>query len=98
MESQGHFSAEINSRQTMQLAEWESVLDNFLHSNELNVLRNAGSVSHKLATQIAEARYENFDASRKEAERLADAKTDEVDELKRIADNIPKGNKDRRGG
>lgn len=85
-------------RQTMQLAEWESVLDNFLHSNELNVLRNAGAVSHKQATQIAEARYENFDASRKEAERLADAKTDEVDELKRIADNIPKGNKDRRGG
>lgn len=85
-------------RQTMQLAEWESVLDNFLHSNELNVLRNAGSVSHKQATQIAEARYENFDASRQEAERLADAKTDEVDELKRIADNIPKGNKDRRGG
>lgn len=85
-------------RQTMQLAEWESVLDNFLHSNELNVLRNAGSVSHKQATQIAEARYENFDASRKEIERLADAKTDEVDELKRIADNIPKSNKDRRGG
>lgn len=81
-------------RQTMQLAEWESVLDNFLRSNELNVLQNAGSVSHKQATQIAEARYESFDAGRKEAERLADAKTDELDELKRIADNVQKRSRD----
>ncbi|MDR7033260.1 virulence RhuM family protein [Mesorhizobium sp. BE184] len=83
-------------RQTMQLAEWESVLDTFLRSNELNVLKNAGSVSHKQATQIAEARYESFDTGRKEADRLADMKTDEVDELKRIADNVPKTTKDRR--
>ena len=83
-------------RQTMQLAEWENVLDNFLHSNELNVLKNAGSVSHKQATQIVEARYESFDAERKESDRLADMKTDELDELKRIADNVPKTSKDRR--
>lgn len=82
-------------RQTMKLAEWESVLDSFLYSNELNILRNAGSVSHKQATQIAEARYESFDANRKESERLADAKGDELDELKRIADNVQKRNKDR---
>jgi hypothetical protein len=85
-------------RQTMRLAEWESVLDNFLHSNELNVLRSAGSVSHKQAIQIVEARYKNFDTSRKEADGLADARTDEVDELKRIADNLPKPNKDRHRG
>lgn len=83
-------------RQTMQLAEWESVLDTFLRSNELNVLKNAGSVSHKQATQIAEARYESFDADRREADRLADMKTDEIDELKRIADNVPKASKDQR--
>lgn len=82
-------------RQTMKLAEWENVLDNFLLSNELNVLKNAGSVSHKQATQIAEERYESFDASRKEAERLADTKSDELDELKRIADNVQKRSKDR---
>lgn len=83
-------------RQTIQLAEWESVLDNFLRSNELNVLKNAGSVSHKQATQIAETHYESFNAGRKEADRLADMKTDELDELKRIADSIPKISKDRR--
>lgn len=80
-------------RQTMQLAEWERVLDNFLRSNELNVLKHAGSVSHKEATRIAAERYESFDAGRKEAERLADAKTDELDELKRIADNAQKRSK-----
>lgn len=80
-------------RQTMRLTEWESVLDSFLHSNELNVLQNAGSVSHKQAAQIAEAHYETFDSSRKEAERLADANIDELDELKRIADNVQKSGK-----
>lgn len=81
-------------RQTMQLAEWETVLENFLRSNELNVLKNAGSVSHEQAVQIADARYESFDASRKNAERLADAKTDEIDELKRIVDQVQKNGKD----
>jgi hypothetical protein len=78
-------------RQTMQLADWEGVLDNFLRSNELNVLKNAGSVSHKKAAAVAEAQYESFDEARKEAERLADAKTDELDELKRIAEDMKKG-------
>lgn len=78
-------------RQTMQLADWEGVLDNFLCSNELNVLKNAGSVSHKKAAAVAEAQYESFDEARKEAERLADAKTDELDELERIAEDMKKG-------
>ena len=87
-------------RQTMRLAEWENVLENFLRSNELNVLKNAGSVSHKQATRIAEAHFESFDAGRKEAARLAEAKTDELDELKRIADDMRadhmrKGGKDK---
>ena len=78
-------------RQTMQLADWEGVLDNFLRCNELNALKNAGSVSHKKAAAVAEAQYESFDEARKEAERLADAKTDELDELKRIAEDMKKG-------
>ncbi|PQA74037.1 virulence RhuM family protein [Brucella oryzae] len=82
-------------RQSMHLVEWETVLDNFLQSNELNILKNAGSVSHKQATKIAEAHYESFDEARKEAAHLEDAKTDEVDELKRIADEMKKGGKDK---
>jgi len=77
-------------RQTMQMADWESVLDGFLRANELQVLKNAGSVSHQSATRIAEARYASFDAGRKESERLADLATDEMDELKRIADSLPR--------
>lgn len=80
-------------RQTMQLADWDGVLDNFLRSNELNVLKNAGSVSHKKAAALAEAQYESFDEARKEAERLADAKIDELDELKRIAEDMKEGGK-----
>jgi len=79
-------------RQTMQLAQWENVLNNFLRSNELNVLGNADAVSHRQANRIAEARYEDFDAGRKEAERLANAEVDELDKLKRIADSVQKRN------
>ena len=86
-------TAELRARrrQTMRLADWDGVLDNFLRSNDLNVLRNAGSVSQKEAARIAETRYTTFDASRKEAERFADERTDELDELKRIADGMAKG-------
>lgn len=80
-------------RQTMQLMDWDSVLDNFLRSNELNVLKNAGSVSHQQAARIAETRYERFDIGRKEAARVADTKIDELDELKRIADSVAKPGK-----
>jgi len=72
-------------RQTMRLDEWEGVLDNFLRSNELPLLRNAGTVSQARAKQIAHARYAAFDARRKEARRAEAEKTDELEELKRIA-------------
>ena len=80
-------------RQTMQLADWDGVLGNFLRSNELHILKNAGSVSHQQAARIAETHYESFDAGRKEAVRIADAKIDELDELKWIAANVAKPGK-----
>lgn len=80
-------------RQTMQLAEWEIVLDDFLRANELPVLRNAGSVSADRARAIAEERYAAFDAKRREAERRASEATDEIEELRRIAETA-KGRKD----
>jgi len=72
-------------RQTMRLAEWEGVLDTFITSNELPLLRNAGSISAKTAEQIAHARYAEFEGKRREAERLAAAQTDDLAELERIA-------------
>ena len=73
-------------RQTMKLTEWDGVLDTFLASNELPRLRGAGSVSSDHARRTAEQRYAAFDAKRKEAERIAAAETDDIEELKRIAE------------
>ena len=73
-------------RREIHLAEWETILDVFLATNELPLLRNAGSVSAEEAKKIAHGRYALFDANRKEAERRASEEVDEVEELKRIAD------------
>ena len=49
----------------MRLADWHSVLDNFLRANEMPVLGGAGSRSHKQAVGVAEAAYDTFDETRK---------------------------------
>ncbi|CAK0751026.1 putative DNA-binding protein [Azospirillaceae bacterium] len=72
-------------RQEIRLAEWEPILDGFLKSNELPLLRDAGQISAKHAETIAHDRYALFDAKRKETERLMSEEMDELDELKRIA-------------
>lgn len=72
-------------RQAMRLAEWEGVLDTFITSNELPLLRNAGSISAKKAEQIAHARYAEFEGKRRDAERLAAQQTDDLAELEKIA-------------
>ncbi len=73
-------------RQDIRLLEWETILDSFLAANDLPILRNAGRVSAARAEKIAHERYDEFDAQRREAERLADSATDDLDELKKIAD------------
>lgn len=81
-------TAELRSmrRQEIHLAEWEPILDGFLKANELPLLHNAGSMSAKQAEKIAHDRYALFDTQRKEAERRASEEADELDELKRIAE------------
>ena len=81
-------TAELRARrrQTIRLEDWETILDGFLTSNELPLLKNAGSRSHDQAVRIAKERYEEFDEARRNAERKADANIDELDELKRIAE------------
>jgi len=78
-------------RQTLQLADWDSVLDTFLRSNELPLLQNAGSVSKKQAERIAHSRYADFDNHRKAAERAAADKVDDLSELKKIAEAAKTG-------
>ena len=53
-------------RQTLKLAEWDGLADNFLRSNELPLLANAGNVSAERAKQIAEEHYDRFNAKRRE--------------------------------
>lgn len=72
-------------RQTMRLAEWEAVLDTFITSSELPLLRNAGSISAKKAEQIAHTRYAEFGSKRREVERLTAGQSDDLAELELIA-------------
>lgn len=72
-------------RQEIRLADWEAILDKFLSANDLPLLRNAGQISTQRMEQIAHERYSVFDSQRKETERAAAEKIDELDELTRIA-------------
>ena len=71
-------------RQTTRLADWEVVLDGFLRSNELPLLKNAGSVSAAQAEKIACERYEAFDAQRRE--QIAAGGESDIVELEKIAE------------
>jgi len=73
-------------RQTMRLTGWETVLDDFLTSNELPKLQGAGTVSARQARQISHERYAMFDERRKEAQRNANTGASDLKELKHIAD------------
>jgi hypothetical protein len=75
------------------------VLDTFLKSNELPLLRGPGGVSAKQAEHIAHQRYAAFDAERKKSEREAAAKVGELEELKAVADTAKavKGKRKKRG-
>jgi len=73
-------------RQTMQMQDWDNVLDGFLKSNELPLLTGKGGISAKQAKKIADARYTDFDTARKAAERKAAAQVDDLSELKKIAE------------
>lgn len=72
-------------RQTIKLAEWETILDEFLLNNELPLLCSAGSISASRAEQIAHERYAKFDAKRKRSERTENEQLDDIEELKRIS-------------
>jgi hypothetical protein len=62
------------SRRAMTMKEWAERLDAFLRFNEQEVLTHAGKISADVAEKLALDRYAEFDAKRREAERLkADA-------------------------
>ncbi|KAB2901776.1 MAG: virulence RhuM family protein [Dokdonella sp.] len=58
-------------RKTLTMRDWEDKLDAFLQFNEREVLTHAGKLRADVAEKLALERYENFDAARREATRLA---------------------------
>lgn len=70
-------------RKIMTMREWEDKLDAFLQFNERDVLTHAGKISAQVAERLALERYAEFDARRREAERLA-ADAEDVRALEQI--------------
>lgn len=76
-------------RKTMTMAEWEDRLDAFLAFNEREVLTHAGKLRAEVAEKLALERYAEFDARRREAERLA-ADEEDLRQLAEIERALPK--------
>lgn len=74
-------------RKPMTMREWEDKLDAFLQFNERDVLTHAGKISAQVAERLALERYAEFDARRREAERLA-ADAEDVQTLERIGQKL----------
>jgi hypothetical protein len=70
-------------RKQMTMQDWSERLDAFLSFNERDVLTHAGHMQAAVAEKLALGRYEEFDAQRREAERMATDRED-LEELERI--------------
>jgi hypothetical protein len=70
-------------RRTLTMRDWEDKLDAFLQFNEREVLTHAGKISAQVAESLVLERYAEFDARRREAERLA-ADAEDMRALERI--------------
>lgn len=78
-------------RKPMTMREWEDKLDAFLQFNERDVLTHAGKISAQVAERLGLERYAEFDARRREAERLA-ADAEDVRVLEQIERGLEAGN------
>lgn len=75
----------------MYMKDWVAKLDAFLQFNERNVLEHAGTVSHEMAKELAEAEYDKFNRERIRQEDQEPSDFDrslesKADELKQITD------------
>lgn len=83
-------------RKPLTMADWEQKLDAFLSFNERDVLTHAGRIKATVAEKLALGRYEEFNAKRREAERL-EADREDLRVLEGIGKTAPKI-KDNDGG
>lgn len=80
-------------RKTMTMADWEARLDAFLSFNEREVLTHAGKLRADVAEKLALEHYEQFDASRRIADRQVSDSEDEraLEELSRKLEQKSRG-------
>ena len=76
-------------RKTITMAQWQEKLDAFLQFNEHDLLTHAGKVQMTIAQQLAEERYEIFNAARKKAEAIS-ADMEDLKELEKIVHSLEK--------
>jgi hypothetical protein len=82
----------VKDRKELTLDFWRSNVDKLLEFNDKPVLRNAGKISNEQMKQIAQTRYDSFDASRREAEATA-ADADDLKMLEAAAKKVEKKHK-----
>lgn len=80
------------NRQTITLNDWKEYVDRFVAFNERPLLKTAGSVSHERMKEIVSEKYAEFDAIRKEQNRLAAEEQDakEIAELEAVEKRLGK--------
>ncbi|KWN06884.1 virulence RhuM family protein [Burkholderia ubonensis] len=74
-------------RKDLRMAEWRAYVDSFMAFNEQPVLQGPGRMSHQAMTDIAHARYEQFDAARRKTEAL-EADLAELRDLEQVERQI----------
>jgi hypothetical protein len=77
----------VKSGKLLDLDYWRSNVDQMLAFNERPVLQGPGRISREAMTTIASQRFEEFDANRREAERVA-ADTEDIRALEDAAKSI----------
>ena len=80
------------NRQTITLNDWKEYVDRFVAFNERPLLKTAGSVSQERMKEIVSEKYAEFDAIRKEQNRLAAEEQDakEIAELEAVEKRLEK--------
>lgn len=80
------------NRQTITLNDWKEYVDRFVAFNERPLLKTAGSVSRERMKEIVSEKYAEFDAIRKEQNRLAAEEQDakEIAELEAVEKRLEK--------
>ncbi len=68
---------QAQNRKQMFMKDWREKLDAFLQFNEQEILKNAGTITKKIADKLAEDRYLNFHQNRQEVE---DQQSGDIDE------------------